>query len=88
MNLSKIHTSLSACTYACLAIGVFSMLISLLWIALGGSDRGILQNAVLMMYLSIAGAVAATIIDLGATATEAGVERLRHLISSRFRGPV
>lgn len=86
--MSKFRLGLSVSTYACLGIGVFSMLFSLLWIALGGTDHAMFQNAVLMMYLSIAGALTTAIIDLGATATKATFDRIASLVSSRRRHPV
>jgi hypothetical protein len=86
--MSKFRLGLSVCTYACLGIGVFSMLFSLLWIALGGTDHTMFQSAVLMMYLSIAGAVTTAIIDVGATATQATVSRVVSLVTSRRRHPV
>lgn len=86
--MTKLRLGLSFCTYACLAIGLAAMMFSLLWISLGGSDSAMFNNAMLMMYLSVAGAFTVSVIEIGATATHATYRRVAEALSSRIRGGV
>lgn len=81
--MDKFRFGVACASYTCLAIGLFATLISLLWIALGGTDDAIFQNAVLMMFLSVIGAGTCLVINVGANAVSPVLHRVSALFNRR-----